>query len=156
MTKLSYRFFIFLVVLLPLIAACGKIFNSGNGLAVTPVNQGQLTPALPTQVKHQTLSPSKTHPSPTLVPTGTVQAKPSSTLTNHLSTPISTDLVPPVPQTVSCQTPNQIEPLSQVMVPGVIAYQDNALGKFAIIGGSPWVSTTLLIPGGVGGLAVFD
>jgi hypothetical protein len=136
-----------LVVLLPLITACGKDFSSGNGLAVTPVNQGQLTPVLATQIEKQTLYPSKMPSSPTLMPTGIVQAKPSSTLTNQFSTPIPTYSATPASQTVTCQTPDQSEPLSQMMVPGVIAYQDNTLGKFAIIGGSPWVTTTLPIPG---------
>jgi hypothetical protein len=147
MIKLSHRFCMLLVVLLPLITACGKAFSSGNSLAVTPLNQGQLTPAFATQVEKQTLSPSKTPPSPTLMLTGTMQAKPSSTLTNQFSTPIPASSATPAPQPVTCQMPDQNEPLSQMMVPGVIAYQDDTLGKFAIIGGSSWVTTTLPILG---------
>lgn len=147
MMKLSNRFCMLLVYSLLLITGCSRAFSSGNGLAVTPLNQGQLTPALATQIEKQTLSPSKMPPSPILTFTGTSQAKPSSTLTNQFSTPTPIYSATPVPQPVTCQTSDQNEPLSQMMVPGVIAYQDNTLGKFAIIGGSPWVSSTLPIPG---------
>jgi hypothetical protein len=146
MMRFSHRFCILLVVLLPLITACGKALSSGNSLTVSPLNQGQLTPALATQVEKQTLSPSKTPPSPTRMLSGTELAKPSSTLTNQFSTPTPISSATPAPQLVTCQTPDQNEPLS-LMVPGVIAYQDNTVGKFAIIGGSPWVTTTLPIPG---------
>jgi hypothetical protein len=51
-------------------------------------------------------------------------------------------------QPLTCQGPDQTS--SQMTVPGVIAYQDNSLGKFATIGGSPWITSTLPIPGRYG------
>lgn len=131
-----------------LITACGKTFNTGGGPAVSPVIQGHPTPALATQVETQTLNPSNALLSPTSFTTKTVEAKPLPTATAKISTRAPVIPTTPAFQPLTCLAPDQTS--NHMMAPGVIAYQDNNLGKFATISASLWITSTLPIPGRYG------